>query len=514
LKKRWKEPPPLSLVPDKRIMKKTFLGSSIATVVICILVIAALATGYWKRFFYPKAQGTQRTRIVTPRDAGLVQDSGTAEQTAWEESLNTNIAMEDGEIVLAVLNIEAERGPVQEQFAAYRRLAEAGGPVCVSYIKYDEKSGGYRRAWDSPTAASRPETVSLFTQDIIGDRNNCILVTGMNGQSEHTLTVFRRDPRQAPDQPFLTIAELRIDGSIIIQEKERSLAYQQGIANGASFTIAAYGHDAASSNILDQLETTYVYNPSSGQYERSAVSRIPGSQIEQRRLRELLSGVPGVFETFINDLWYYVSPQGTLDARQYLYFDPAGREIIFFGDELQQVFHWQNSSRTRYGLYISSQNISISTLRRFIDIELESLDSIKLRVFEDVQLKITVSASWDGSYRRAGTMARQEAGPSVRPAIDAIYDSSWGRLQFHNTGEYTVNSGGQVRKGRYVFFRVAEQELLELRADQRDIPSDRMVYSVDSAGEAALSLSRVKLGAAGIQNLLEGQITLTPASGL
>jgi hypothetical protein len=422
--------------------------------------------------------------------------------------------MEEGEIVLAVLNIEVERGPAQEQYIAYRRLAEVDGPVYVSCIKYDDKSGGYKRVWDSPTAVSRPETISLFTQDMLGGRNNCILVTGMNSRNEHTLTVFRRNPQQASDQAFSKIAELRIDGSIIIKEKERSLAYQQGIANGVSFPIAAYGHDAESSNILDQLETTYVFNSGSRQYERSAVTRIPGSQIEQRRLRELLSGVPGVFETFINDLWYYVSPQGTLDSKQYLYFDPAGREIIFFGDELQQIFHWQNSSRTRYGLYIASQNISISTLRRFIDIELESLDSIKLRVFEDVQLKITVSASWDGTYRRAGTMTRQEAGPSVKPAVDALYDSSWGRLQFHSSGEYTLNSGGQVRKGRYVFFKIAEQELLELRPEQGSVPSDRMVYSVDSAGEAALSLSRVRLGAAGIQNLLEGQITLTPASGL
>jgi hypothetical protein len=495
-------------------MKKTFLSFSIIIVMICILIIVTLATGYWKRFFYPKTQETHRTRIVTPRETGLIQDTGTAEQTVWEESPNTNIAMEQGEIVLAVLNIEVERGPTQEQFVAYRRLAEVNGPIYVSFIKYDEISGRYKRAWNSPTAASRPETISLFTQDIIGDRNNCILITGMNARNEHTLTVFRRNPLQTQDQSLSKIAELQIDGSIIIQEKERPLAYQQGIANGASFSIAAYGHDTESSNILDQLETIYVYNPSSNRYERSAVTRIPGSQIEQRRLRELLSGVPGVFETFINDLWYYVSPQGTLDSRQYLYFDPAAREIIFFGDETQQIFHWQNSSRTRFGLYIASQNISISTLRRFIDIELESLDSIRLRVFEDVQLKITVSASWDGTYRRAGTMARHETGPSVKPAIDAVYDSSWGKLQFHSSGEYTLYSGGAVKKGRYVFFKVAEQDLLELRPDQGDFPADRMVFSVDSAGDAAFSLSRVRISSAGVQNMLEGQITLTPASGL
>jgi hypothetical protein len=466
--------------------------------------------------------------------------------------MNVKAALGEGEIMISLLTQDFDGDPAEEQFLAYRNLLEIDGPIYVTYIDYDESAQAYKRIWSAPAAATRPGTISLFTQDIIGDRSVCVLLTGMNGGGEHTLTIFRKNSQSqsnlTPDtssgaaQPFTRIAELRIDGSISIQEAERPQAYQLGISRGQSFTIAAYGHDYDSANVLDQVEITYAYNPVNGLYEQQKITRIPGSQIEQRRLRELLSGISGVFESFINDLWYYVSPQGTVDNRQYIYFDPAQKELIFFGDETQQIFIWQNSSPTRYGLYISSQNISVSTLRRFLDIELESLDSIRVKVFEDVRLKIGVSASWDGSYRRAGTIEKQlspAAGP-VNSYIDAVYDSSLGKFHFFEDGAYELNSGGSVKKGRYAFFLIRDQELLELRPEFRpdqDAPvrSDRNpetrsengsspareIYRIESSSREeggggtrkTLSLSRVRLGAMGIQDLHEPVISLTAAEG-
>ena len=493
-------------------MKKAFIGFYAAVAVACILLIIFLATGLWKNFLHTGTEEDHRTRIITPREANLIPGSIDEQHDANQENLNTKIPMEDGEVVIAVLTRSSEgefslQG-AEEQFVAYHYSTGAARAVYLTFISYDEQYRRYRRMWNLATAATRPETVSLSILDIVGDRNNCIIVTGMNAQNEHTMTIFRRNMRLAKDQPFAKIAELQIDGSIIIQETGRSLAYQQGIAGGHSFTIAAYGHDSTSDNILDQIETIYSFNPSNVQFERTNVSRIPGSQIEQRRLREILSGTPGVFENFIHDLWYYVSPQGTLDLRQYLYFDPAGREIIFYGDNIQQVFRWENSIPTRYGLYIRSQNISISTLRRFIDIELESLDSIRLRISEDMRIRVDVGASWDGTYRRATTRRIQEADSTLRTAVNAAYDSSWGRIQFYDTGEYTLNN----RRGRYIFFKVDENDILELRPNNGgELVSgneNRMIYRVETVGDNKI-LSRVRLGTGGIQDMMEIPITLT-----
>ncbi|MDR1239173.1 MAG: pallilysin-related adhesin [Treponema sp.] len=532
--------------------KKILLILSVSLLFFCMLGIALLVFNpfNFNLVNLRKPREQRQTRIVIPQEIeGNNRDSGTAaERTAYEDSINVKTALEDGEIMISLLTQDFDGDPAEEQILAYRNLLEIDSPIYITYIDYDEPDRTYKRIWSAPTAAARPGTISLFTQDLIGDRSVSVLLTGMNGAGEHTMTIFRKNgrpqPNSAPDdssdtgQPFTRIAELRIDGSISVQETERPQAYQLGMSRGQSFTIAAYGHDFESDNILDQVEIIYAYNPASGLYEQQKITRIPGSQIEQRRLRELLSGAPGVFESFINDLWYYVSPQGTVDNRQYIFFDPAKKELIFFGDETQQIFIWQNSSPTRYGLYISSQNISVSTLRRFLDIELESLDSIRVKVFEDVRLKIGVNASWDGSYRRAGTIEKQlpsTAGP-VNSYIDALYDSSLGKIRFFKDGVYELNSGGTVKKGRYAFLLISGQEILEFRPDHgsslspdrtQAIPAEnspastREIYQVEASppgedgGEArkTLSLSRVRLGAMGIQSLHEPVISLTAAEG-
>jgi hypothetical protein len=520
--------------------KKIILTASVCVLSLCALGIVVLVFRPSPFLNGGKDREQRQTRIIIPREtnSGDQESGGAAEQMAYDDSVNARVPLGEGEIMVSVLTQDFDGDPAEEQILAYRNLLEMESPVYISYVDFDETSRVYRRIWDAPTAATRPGTISLFTKDLIGDRSACVILTGMNSAGEHTMTVFRKNslsrsgeaPNTPPDmnEPFSKIAELRIDGSVSIQETERPQAYHLGIARGQSFTIAAYGHDYGSNNILDQMEIIYAYNPGNGLYEQSRVSRIPGSQIEQRRLRELLSGAPGVFEAFINDLWYYVGPEGTLDSRQYLYFDPPNRELIFFGDETQQIFTWQNASPTRYGLYISSQNISVTTLRRFLDIELQSLDSIRVKVFEDVRLKIGVNASWDGSYRRAGSVDQKQvqAGEKIDPYIDAAYVSSMGRIRFFRDGVYELASGGNAKRGKYAFFMINGQELLELRPDQasrteNDAARGREVYRVEApaeekpAGESrkTLSISRVRLGAMGVQDLHEAAISLTAPEG-
>jgi len=489
--------------------KKTFVVFSIGVLSFAVLFIIFLATGVWKRLIYPGAGEDVRTRVVTPVEAGAIPGTGQAGQASLSENISTKLPMKNGEIVIAVLNRESEEGLAEEQFALYRNSTDVEGIVHITFFSYDEASRSYKRTWDATTAAVRPETISFYSQDLIGDRNNCIVVTGMNAKNEQTMTVFRHTTSRRAQEVYKKIAELQIEGSIVVQETGRTIAYQQGITKGQSFNIASYGPDSTSNNILDQIETIYSFNASNELYEQTRVSRIPGSQVEQRRLRELLSGAPGVFENFINDLWYFVSPQGTVDAKQYIYFDP-GREIIFYVDEAQQVYQWQNSTPTRLGLHITSQNTSISTLRRRVDIELEAIDRIRLRVSDDVRLRIAVNESWDGSYRRASSGGTKDPVTQISPAINALYDSSWGRLQFNSSGEYLINSSGAVRRGRYVFYKIDKNELLELRQEGSE-NGTRMVYRIEAVG-GSLILSRVRVGSSSIQDMLEPPITLTPVN--
>jgi hypothetical protein len=193
-------------------------------------------------------------------------------------------------------------------------------------------------------------------------------------------------------------------------------------------------------------------------------------------------------------------------------------------DDAQQIFTWRNSNPTRYGLYVSTENISVTTLRRSIDIELETLDSIRVKVVEDVRLKIGVNAPWDGSYRKASALAKPEPPPPFEVAsyADAAYNGIIGRVAFSPDGVYELSSGGTVQSGRYSFFALDGREMLELRrASGSDAPaanprpaggsgSERQTYIVRRPEDGGLSLRRVRIGAAGVQDMHEPAILLAP----
>lgn len=496
-------------------MNRTFFSYAVPAVFIAVGAAAA-----WL-FFNPDmrksapAANAKQTRLVMPQNSAAPQGAvaeGTAERMAYEDIAVSKVALEDGELLAAVITQDFDGDPQDEQIIAYRRAAESEGPIHISYVDFDEISGGYRRVWSAATATTKPRTLGLYAKDLVGDRSVCVVVTGLNDAGEQTLTAFRK-VQSAPDpqRTFEKIAELRVDGSIVIQESERSQAYQLGLASDKSFTISTYGRDYESANILDQIEVSYAYDAVGGRYERFGTARIPGTQMEQRRVRDLLDGTPGKFESFLEGLWYYAGPDTAQGEKRYLFFDPRKREIIFYFDDTQEVFLWQNSNATRYGIYISSQNISVTTLRRLIDIELESVDGVRIKMFEDVKLKIGVTGRWDGSYRKASATEGRPAGQerSTDAWIDETYEGQLGRVKFRSDGSYETAAGDGVRRGRYAFFRMDNLELLEFRP-QDAIASAREVYAVErpAGPEGDMVLTKVRLGLRGLESLHEGALRL------
>lgn len=494
------------------------------TFLIFLLAAAGIALFAFWPFSVKKAPEQHATRLIVPDvrkdgngDSLWYNNAGSEDPNALKAPLA------EGEFVISVLNIDFDFDSFEEQVVALRSTADTGSRVSIALFAFDARNGTYRRLWSLPVLATMPGTVSLYSQDLLGDRSACIVVTGMNEHGNHTMTVFHKDPEKDSSVPFTAIAEIEMDGSIAVQETERPLAYRQGISKGQPYTVASYGRDYDSDNMMDRIEIIYAYNPNEGIYRRDKISRIPGSQIEQRRLKEILSGEAKVFEEFLNDLWYYASAQGTIDKSQYLYFDPVKREVIFFGDEAQQVFAWQNSHSSRYGLYISSYNTSVTTMRRFLDIEMETLDSIRIRVVDDTRLKVRVTAPWDGTYRRAGNSAMMaSAGEAIIPYIDSAYDSSLGRIRFYPSGEYEQNSqegdsrsSSSAVKGRYVFFRVGGSDLLELRPGSGGGETRQIFHIANTGGFGKenpadnIILTRVRLGSSGIQELHDGHIIFT-----
>jgi len=199
------------------------------------------------------------------------------------------------------------------------------------------------------------------------------------------------------------------------------------------------------------------------------------------------------------------------------------------------VFEWRNSIATRNGIHIVSQNISISTIRRAVDVQLESLESIRIRTSENLRPAFRMLVDpLDGSYRRAGRPANEMPAPppAVVPAphFEARYDSPIGRLYFFPDGSYRLHSGGGFSQGMYAFFSVNGLELLELRSVERssnepratERPNgssapQRQTFLVEgelgAADRQSLTLLPVRFSSRGIERLQESALSLTLVDG-
>ena len=506
---------------------KVFKVFTITIFALCVLAIGALAI-FPAPWDANKSAVEPQPRVVIPRttDFHIAHIDQTADFWPDQENLTSWVPLADGYVVVSAISGFFAGGVSENQFVAYRSSHYAYGPIYLTFIDYDVITRTYRRLWTAATAATRPDTVHLSTMDLLGDRSLSVLLSGVNNLGEHTLTVFRLNPEQLNSglvrpfqntrrELFTRIAELRIDGNISVREVDRPLAYHMGRARGASFTIVGFGRDFESSNILDQIEVVYAFNPYRDVFERRSRTRIPGHQVEQRRVREIL-GNSRAFENFAAGLWFHVSPQGTLSNDKHIYFDPINREIIFYGEGNQQVFHWRNSTPTRYGLFISGQNNSVSSMRRSIDIELESLDSVRIRIIENVRLPIRVSSPWDGSYRKMPVPRNEPLRPvTARSAhIDAVFDSPLGRIHFFADGSYELISGGSEIHGHYAFFHIGDEEFLELRSTENRNGGARPLRETFLVeGENPITLYRVRLGSRGVERLNERPLTLTLSEG-
>jgi hypothetical protein len=432
-----------------------------------------------------------------------------ARDRSYAERVVPRVAFERGQRILSTLVLDGDW--TDEQVVAFQSATTFEDRVFLTQIKFDTASGEYARVMTEGVAANVADTVSLQSNDLVGDRSVCILLSGMNTAGEHTLAVFRKPDNNGV---FAKIGEFVVDGIISVVETERGVNYERGVTNGASFAITTRGRDTASLNEMDQVEVVYTYDPALNRYAQSGITAIPGAAIDVQRQRELLSGDKARFQEFISGLWYPVGADGAVDTRLYVYIDAEKREIIFFSEDRQEVFSWINTTSTRYGLYLVANNSAVTTLRRYIDVEMETLDRIRLKVVEDVRMKIEVSAPWDGAYRKAPPLQDRKDRvtgdlPPVTAFVEAEYESSLGRVGFAANGAYRIETDSAARTGKYAFFRLGTEELLELRPAARSAAErvPREVYAV-ARDDSGLVLFRVRIGAKQIERYPEASIAL------
>jgi hypothetical protein len=302
------------------------------------------------------------------------------------------VPIERMEKLIQAINFNLDLDVSEEQILVLGRKDDPEAPLRIAVVDYDTVRGAYLRSWEGTTGATNPHLFEVSQKDLVGDHNQEIVCSGINSRGEQVLNVFRKTP--APSGVglhFSEICQIVSEGSIEIQEIERSEGYRLGQKNGPSFAIYVYGRDQESQNLLDRIRYTYQWQYQQNRYVLTSEDKLPGAVVQEKQLKELFAD-PTVqaFERYLAGPWYLAGSEG---REEIILFSPEDRRITIYSGQVEEIYVWQTSFRSLPNrLYIQGSNESIESIRKWITVEVPALNTI--------EVSIRGSEQWDNSSGR------------------------------------------------------------------------------------------------------------------
>jgi hypothetical protein len=392
--------------------------------------------------------------------------------------------------------------------------------LSLAVVLYNNRTKNFYRAAQIDTGISETGTFSVTVSDVTGEGVQSLVYTGIAPTGETVFTVLypswirnnSQSDTRGDSLSLKPIANLRAEGTIFIEETYRSDAYSIGLTSGTSFPIWVYTSDPDSPpQSLDQIHTLYQWNKQSGLYEKVSETKVAGKKIEATALARIQDGKVETFVSFLNGLWYKLNPAG---EPQYLFFHPEQKELVLLVNNVQEIYDWSSSVLRRNGIYLATSNKSITTLKKRFDITLTALDEIKLKINEDVQMKISADSTWDGDYRKMGKAMIYSGGnrswEEFTSAIQSggIWFSPDGTALTFTRDRYSASRNTGEDSGMYSLIQTQDTPAIQFRSLQGNSLFEP-TYSIslqkegdDDTAKEILMLRPVRISAQGIESVI------------
>ena len=382
------------------------------------------------------------------------------------------IPLEQSETLLDLYSYNLDFDDEDEQVLVIRDSNDSTGRMRIVIADYSPYTKRWSRSWSGDTLVTKVKTFQVNVSDLIGDHNLNIVCTGMNDSNDQTMTIYWKSQEAGAYQgpSFIKVFE-QAGNAVVIEETERPESYKLGQSNAGSWPISVWRVDSDSGNYMDQLKESWQWSFAARSYAIVATERIPGANIARKMAESILDGNEATFKSFLDGTWYKESNDPLSPNALFITFQSRDASVMFSGDGLIEVFEWENSNPTRYGLYIASRNQSVRNLRRLMDIELASTDSVNVRVFQDYRIKADIAGTWDGRYRRLSSeMAKAFKRTPAMAEVAAIdlrgeFASADGSRLLFIDSNYSLASGDMTESGTWTIYKLGSTAILDLRVD-------------------------------------------------
>ena len=456
------------------------------TVPVLFVLAAALIAGLFfisRKMLSKEDKSSTRARIVTPKSStsGNTENESTA--SAFEsEKYETFVPLYSGETLISTLTIDINNDGYDDEVVIVRKASSQNLWIVAALI--DSESGLYERLEPIETEFTRTRTFSYMGMDVTGEHKNALIYQGLSDDGNYVMKIYLCTEENGRNK-LRNIGDFSCDGTVFIQQTERSESYALALSKGESFSIWVYKSDtpkdagqegnadkAKTSVAQNQIQQEYKWNPSNQKYELAREINVTAGRLAATELSRIQDGTVETFAAFLEGLWYKTSNTG--GNIRYIYFNYEDKEIIQLYRDIQEVYEWQDSKLRHNGMYLTAVNADIMNLHRRFDIALVNTDEIKITLRDDINLIINENTQWDGNYKKMSlqetfgdSSTAEEKGLFLKElhkgdnwtTADAAVSLTFGEFT------YSLVNGGLAENGVYSVARIGNYNVIQFRSD-------------------------------------------------
>ena len=450
------------------------------TIIFLFLIVAAiLGAAFFLTEKYSNKTETviTRAKVVTPKSSDKDDD---LDEEAFlgsfqSEQFKSFVDLLPTETLISSLTIDFNDDGYDDEVIVVRKTGEPFFFIVPGL--YNPETSVYDRLPEIPTKISRTRTFSYAGMDITGEHKTALVYQGVEDDGNFVMEIYLAKMEDGITN-LVSIGDFHSDGTIFIQQIERSESYELSLSKGESYSVWVYKSDtetpAKSKDAgLNQIQEEYKWNPSSQKYELENVVRVTASRLAAKELSRIQDGTVETFADFLNGLWYKTSNSDS--TFRSIYFDYDKKEVILVTGESQEVYEWDDSKLRHNGMYLTTVNSSITNLHRRFDVALVNVDEIRITIRDEINLIITETNMWDGQYKKMSLQSSFDNAPVKAEknqceqeleksdewtTEDAIYSISV------KDSIYNFKFNDQLETGIYSFMKIGSYNVIELRSDE------------------------------------------------
>lgn len=472
---------------------------------ICAIIIAVILIFLGLFFRISKKSEEeikQNSQTIIPFVPSKTNNNSNDKNESYLSGIKVFIELNKDEIFVDVISADLNGDGIEDQIIAIKKLLDPFIYLVASIQNPITKE--FYRVAEIKTNVTQPKSLSFHAIDL-QDSLPALVYSGISSDKSQVLVIYFIKISKQGEISFNMAADLRADVRIEMIDGRKNL---RGTLN--DYSIHTYNFDPYAPDTLNQIKSEYKWNDSTSRYVKINEVKIPGEKIESSFLKKLSNASAESFKEFLSGLWYQRSSSDS--SVRYLYFDEINNIFIFHIDNIQEIYAVSSVLPRRFGVSLMTNNKSISSIKRRIEIELRGIDEIRLRVVEDVaRLKIGTASNWDGIYRKKrGNINSSSSNSAILEyKLKNIFSekSEW----LNNNGyfetemfSYKLHTDKLEETGFFNFIRIEDIEIIQLRNSAGVNYFYKATVEKDEIGKKTLlKMTPVTIGFGGISIIEE-----------